>query len=290
MKNFHAMSFATILLVAALPPTVTATERSDNGPLDPKFFAHAEIEAEAPEAFVLQRMGLPSLDEIARQAPTERKALIAAIRADKKLFSAITRFPHLNWDERISVLKYVFALECEVLGIRAPELIFDSERIRGAAYFDFDPEKPDAGRVILNPKALAKEENPYTALLLLIHETRHSAQFQAAFSNGAASKTKLAQSYRAAFRAQLRLKGRLSFVDFLSLFNEFEAFQFANYVVGALTNWTVREMDMGTFASQYDEHGHLKIDLLALARESEGNSLLDAFNELEKEQYRLLKR
>ncbi|MNX91128.1 hypothetical protein D3C86_1232000 [compost metagenome] len=159
--------------------------------------------------------------------------------------------------------------------------------VKGPAFFDFDPEKPGSGRVILNPEALAKESNPYTSLLLLVHETRHSAQFQLAFDAKRAAEP-LARAYQAAFKAQKQLGNKLNFCDFCTLHNELEAFQFGNYVVGALTDWRVATGDMGTLASQYDAHGHLKLDLVALEKRVGRDCLLDAFNEREKVQYQEL--
>lgn len=80
--------------------------------------------------------------------------------------------------------------------------------------------------------------------------------------------------------------------DFLTLINEYEAFQFGNYVVGALTEGVVDTLGMGAYASQYNADFSLKIDLPKLFKDHEANSenqsILKAFNTLEKAQYDIL--
>lgn len=252
-----------------------------------KFFANAATQAKAPGAFAVGEDALPFLEAVARQAPPEREALVAAIRADGRLHAAIRRFPALSWEERLPVLKRVLALEAEVMGFEAPPLVI-AEGASRAAYFDFDLSRPGTGTVMLYPEALAKEANPYTALLLLIHETRHSKQLQLAFAEAPSGDERvLAAGYRAAFTAQKALAGQLSFCDFCTLHHEHEAFQTGNYVVGALTDWKVETADMGVLSSQFDAEGAPRLDLLALARRVEPKRLLPAFNEREEPQFRL---
>lgn len=256
-------------------------------PLDPRFFARPEVQAKAPGAFSLQAESVPVLKSLQQESMPLRDALVSAIRADHNLLKNVRNFDRLSMEHQLGTLRRVFDLECLVLGIAPPQLVIDSQAIQGPAYFDFDPERPGAGRVILNSEALAKEPNKFMGLLLLIHETRHSAQFQHAFSRDRSVASKpYAQGYRAAFRAQKQLAKELNFCDFCSLLNEYEAFQFGNYVVGALTDWKVDTVDLGCFSSQYDAHGRLKIDLVHLAEKAGPSSLLFAFNELEREQYR----
>jgi hypothetical protein len=250
------------------------------------FFANADIQAKAPEAFALQKEASVFVREIEKKSLAERDALVQAIQADSELKNAVANWQVFTIEQQIPYLRRVFDLEVKVLGIRPPELIIKSGIINGPAYFDFDPTKPGTGRVLLNPDALKKEENQYASLSLLIHETRHSAQFQMAFPVDPSSPFSV--GYEAAFIAQKSLKGKLSFCDFLTLLNEYEAFQFGNYVVGKLTNWKVDMVDMGTFASQYDSHGHLKIDLKKLTNEVGQDRLLERFNELEKIQKDIL--
>ena len=138
-----------------------------------------------------------------------------------------------------------------------------------------------------------KDTNPHAGLMLLIHETRHSAQIQRAFDPTSSMNESIAKGYRAAFHAQKELSSKItSFSDFLTLNNEYEAFSFGNFVVGSLTDWKADTLDMGTFASQYNADQSLKIDLVELfeKRECGGieGSVLDEFNRLEKEQYDLL--
>lgn len=261
-------------------PQARAGAQSATRAADPaKFFARASVQAQAPMAFALQPEALPALKAMKDAGARERKALVAAIRADKALTTAIDRYAELDWSERLPVLQRVMALECRVMGIQAPPLVLAEGEDR-AAYFDFDPARPDTGRVLLYPAALAKEANPYASLLLLVHETRHSAQFQRAFAPGATDPA--ARGFKAAFETQLKLGGKLSFCDFCTLLHEHEAFQMANEVVGRLTDFRVDTHDMGCLSSQYDAQGALKIDLLALAAKVGPARLLETFNELEK--------
>jgi hypothetical protein len=283
-----ALGLATLVFTLAgcgVPPGLRAMPQPSTGVIatraaDPaKFFANARVQGQMPMAFAVQAAALPALTAMTRDAAPERDALVAAIRADRPLKSAIDRFATLTWAERLPVLRRVMAIECRVMGIPAPPLVI-GEGDQRAAYFDFDPAHPDTGRVILYPDGLAKEANPYAALLLLVHETRHSAQFQQAYAPGASDPASL--GFKAAFEAQRRLAGQLSFCDFCTLLNEHEAFQSANEVVGRLTDWRVDTHDMGCLSSQYDAKGRLRIDLVALAAEVGPAKVLGAFNQLEK--------
>lgn len=270
---------------ALAPGGTTSVKAQASEQLDPRFFARRDVVARMPEAFALAPQSVPMLSASRDESLPKQEALIQAIRADRSLHQSIRTFATLGWSEQEHVLKRVFEIECRVLGITPPQLAFDPT-LKGPAYFDFDLTRPGAGRVLLNPAELAKEANPYAALLLLVHETRHSAQLQLAFAT--AGGTYPAKGYRAAFEAQKSLSKQLNFSEFCSLHNEYEAFQFGNSVVGALTDWTVDTLDMGCFSSQFDAQGRLRIDLVALARSVGGAGLLDAFNERQKEQYRKL--
>ena len=96
----------------------------------------------------------------------------------------------------------------------------------------------------------------------------------------------LAQGYLSAFETQTHLSGA-SFSDFLTLLNEYEAFQFANQVLELLTDGQFDSVMMGTFASQFDAHGELKIDLIKLHQNGQEGSLLEKFNEHMTAQYKL---
>lgn len=291
------LALVTISMAACTAQFSPAVRQAQTGPQttaqnkrpDPsKFLAHADVQALSPKAFSTHPESQGFLQALAVKAPSEREALVAAIRATPGLAAGISRYPTLSWDEQLPILKQVMALEAKVMGFTQPPLILESGTSR-SAFFDFDPAKPDTGRVLLYPEALANETNPYDSLLLLIHETRHSGQFQQAFG---AKRTNdpLAAGYKAAFIAQKELQGKLGFCDFCSLNNEFEAFQTANYVVGKLTNWQVDTLGMGCYSSQFDAKGQPKLDLLKLFKQVGPQKLLDAFNERSMEQFDLLTR
>ena len=244
-------------------------------PLDPRYFANAKLQKQAPAAFAL----MPEAAEFHKNHDNsaERAALAEAL----KKYPQLKNFDSLTWEEKEPLLRNVFATECEVLKMTPPELVIENGAIPGAAFFEFDPDNPTPGKVFLNPEVLGKMDNGYAPLLLLLHETRHSAQFQDAFSG---AEGPVAEGFRAAYRAQKELKG-FSFVDFTTLLNEYEAFQFANGVVEQLTEGKVNTVGMGTLAGQYSDHGNLKVDLKALFEELPHEVILDVFNELEKPHY-----
>lgn len=248
-------------------------------PLDPKFFANAELQSQAPGAFALQPEAAAFHETLDNSA--DRQALAKVLRA----FPQLAHFDELSWAEQEPLLKAVFTLECQTLNIEPPQLVIEDDATPGPAFFDFDLENPGPGKVILNPKALAGMNDGFAPLLLLIHETRHSAQFQHAFSG---AEDPVAEGYRAAFQAQRSLQG-FSFVDFTTLLNEYEAFQFANGVVSEITGGRANTLRMGTLAGQYDESGKLKVDLKEMFRQTEHDQILDQFNELERSHYDQLK-
>lgn len=255
-----------------------------------KFFANDEIQKKAPAGFALQPESAQFVRQLLATTEVHRRQLAQMILADQELKSALQKWEQLSIDEQIPYLKKIFHLETTLLGIQPPELVIGKKVTPGAAYFDFDVKKPGAGKVFLNTEVLAKEKSKYVALSLLLHETRHSFQFQMAYSQPALDQTLgvLAAGYRAAFEAQSSLSGQLSFCDFLTLLNEYEAFQFGNDVLRRLTDGAVDLADMGTYASQFDAQGKLKIDLVALLDAFGESMLLGKFNELEQAQYDLL--
>lgn len=259
---------------------------------NPKYFANESVQRLAPEAFALRPEASAFHKAAGKTSLNERQALIKLINENPELKADIVNFKNLDWEKKEIVLRSVFALEVKALKIQAPILIIDSKRIKGEAYFDFDIENPTPGTVIINPEAIAKDSNPYTALLLLVHETRHSAQFQKAFMSDD-SDNPMAKSYKAAFIAQKEHATKIvSFCDFLTLINEYEAFQFGNYVISSLVNGDVDTLGMGTYASQFNQDLTLKIDLEKLFKDFESGenkeTILNTFNGLEKAQYDIL--
>lgn len=254
-----------------------------------RYFANEEVQRLAPEAFALQPEASEFHKLIGEKSKRERELFVKLVKEDNALLEKIQKYKELVWEEKEKVLRQVFALEVQALGIKAPELIIDKTTTKNEAYFDFDMTNPGAGRVLLNIDELEKDSNPHAGLLLLIHETRHSAQFQEAFKLN----NPIARAYKAAFSAQKNhAKAITSFSDFLTLINEYEAFQFGNYVVSALLNGQVDTLGMGTFASQYNEDYTLKIDLPKLFKDREEGSntetILNTFNKLERAQYDIL--
>ena len=248
-----------------------------------KFYANPKLQAKAPEAFALSKNNIPWLREAHRIRKHDAEKFYAALKADKSLFNSLKNWLDLTFEQRLALLPQVFEIECKVLDMVCPELVINTTLYPSRAVnFVFDIRFAGSGLVYLNPDKL-KSMEPYAPLAFLIHETRHAIQFQQAFSK----QTLIAKGYKAAFTAQAKISG-FSFSDFLTLLNEYEAFQFGNHVIGLLTNWQVDMTNMGTFASQFNKYGKLKIDLEAISEQG-SDSLLESYNKLAEEQYNLRK-
>jgi hypothetical protein len=259
------------------PAAVTRTQA------DPaRFFANPAIEKLAPGAFALMPEAHDSLAEIEASVKPARDELVRAVRADKALAAKVAGFDKLTWEAQVPVIKQVVALEAKVMGFAPPTLKIQEGPNPIPSYFDFDPAVGGTGTVILYPASIAQEADKFAGLMLAVHEVRHSGQFQLAQAKAPSA---LGRGFKAAFQAQHDLKGKLSFCDFCSLLNEYEAFQAGNYVVGTLTNWKADQRDMGCLSSQYDTHGQAKIDLWKLSSQVGPANLLAAFNEAEKPQF-----
>ncbi|MCL1067813.1 hypothetical protein L2735_13525 [Shewanella olleyana] len=270
---FNRLIFCAGLSVSGL----TFSAVADN------FYANQTLQQQAPQAFALQPQSEAFLAPAYELTIAHADSLLELIAQDKALTNAIKKWPSLTMDEQIPWLKKVFALEVQSFGTEAPQLIIDNHSYpKKMVYFDFDVKAGGNGIVYLNPDKLAEEE-AFASLAFLIHETRHSYQFQRAM---AGQSDAVSQGYLAAFTAQKQLTG-FGFSDFLTLVNEYEAFQFGNYVIGKLTDWQVDMINMGTFASQYDSQGQLKIDLIALSASDAEQSLLSQYNKLAENQYKL---
>lgn len=281
-----ALTLSVMMLLN--PLTAPAAEKA----LDPaKFFANPQIQALAPGAFAVQESAVPVLKALDRIAPAHRNALVAAIRADADLSAEVASFSTIGWPRQLAAIKTIMQLECTAMQAQLPPLVVHGpdEIGRGPAFFEFEPDQPGTGIVHLWPKALSEEPNPYAALLLAIHETRHSWQFQVAFNQKGGgcgiSDPALVSGFAAGFRAQKALSRKLSFCDFCTMHHEHEAFQTGNYVVGMLTGWTVDTNDMGVLSSQFDASGLSRIDILKVAEEVGASQILTTFNTLEKPQF-----
>ena len=255
---------------------------------DPKFFANEDFQVRFPAATILHVGAFDFLKDSVTRTLSDAEKLVNLIRNDSSLSASVKNFPKLSPAERIEVMRKVFALEVRASGLQAPELLLDSTA-RKMTFFDFDPKTPGTGKVILNPERLFADENHYAALLFLIHETRHSFQFQVGFSSVLGAPESQRDAFHSGFLAQKAVfdEGlRVSFCDFLTLNQEYEAFLFGNYVMEELTDGAVDTSDMGTLASQYLPGTGFRLDLLKLRQEAGPDAFLGAFNEAEMIQYR----
>ena len=265
------------------------------------FYATQALQSQAPNAFALQPQASAFIATARARTIEDGDKLVAAILAEPDLVTALSQWRELAIEQQIPFLRKIFALEYQTMAITPPKLVIDNHSYPNKmVYFDFDlahlspltaESKLSSGVVYLNPDKLAQQDK-FASLAFLIHETRHSYQFQLSQQQHADSENRqLAAGYSAAFTAQKTLKG-FGFSDFLTLLNEYEAFQYGNYVLGQLTQWQLDLTNMGTFASQFDHRGQLKIDLLALSKSQiHGDSsadkptLLEQYNRAAKRQY-----
>jgi hypothetical protein len=189
--------------------------------------------------------------------------LLIIVKSRHELWEALQRLPSLNREQLQATLQQVHDLENKLFGTR-PRLQFD-DKFPQAAFFKFSTaNKSDPGTIVLNLTDPYMVRNPYSALSLLVHETRHAYQLAWAHKrNNNAFDKRIAGAFYNAFRAQETMKG-FSFLDFCTLTNEFEAFQFASLFISHLTNFTVTDPSLGSFASQFHTDGSLKIDLVQL--------------------------
>ncbi|WP_394172579.1 hypothetical protein [Thalassotalea litorea] len=280
------VAYLIVSLFISFSLSVIADEQSQEAQKRAKFFANANLQEKAPAAFALQPQARDFLNNVSAKSFQQADKLVEAILADSELKQALAKWPELSITQQLPYLRKIFALECEVMAIEPPTLLIDTNTYPNRAVnFVFNTEFTgnivDTGTVYLNPEKLTEQPH-YGPLAFIIHETRHSYQYQLAQRN---QPDVISQAYKHAFIAQKQLSG-FSFSDFLTLNNEYEAFLFGNYVVGRLTNWQVDILNMGTYASQFDEQGQLKIDLPKMATSlSENESLLPHYNKAAEAQY-----
>lgn len=289
MKN---ITLALLLVSNTFAAGLSVSPEGDpKAPLLPaRFFANPAIQDQAPGAFAVQASAVPALQGLARIAPAQRDALVAAIRADSALSDEVKNWATIGWPRQEAAIRKIMDLECTANRCAIPPLVVHGpdEIGRGPAYFEFTPDTPGTGIVHLWPRHIAEETNPYAGLLLAIHETRHSWQFQVAFNGKhgcGVTDPAIVAAFASGFRAQKALDRKLSFCDFCTMHHEHEAFQTGNYVVGMLTGWSVDTNDMGCHSSQFDASGVSKIDILKIAEEYGADQILTVFNMLEKPQF-----
>jgi len=257
--------------------------KSVNLSLADPYFANAEIQEKDPQSYALEIRAKNfhrGLDELGY---FDHESLISAIKEDSDLHQRILNYPELSLDEKVSLLRKLFKIEVNVLGIKSPDLVIGKAPNGGPAYFEFDPEVGGTGRVYLDPIELAKEDHPFSARVLLLHETRHSAQFQLGQSH---LDDPVFIGYRESFKTQKRIfinHEKVSFCDFTTLLNEYEAFQFANFVMNRLSDGKINIKDMGTPAGQFDENGKILFDLFDFIKRTPRNDIYDEFNRKIKE-------
>jgi hypothetical protein len=277
MLTFSNISYSAICDCGALPECNTSRPPNCRDSVTTyelsSFFANHTIQAQAPKAFALNSESKRFISVAKIKAIQAGTKFIRELTMNKNLYLSVMNYEHQSIEEQIITLREVFKFEIKTLGIKSPKLVIDLN-YKKAAYFEFNLTDESNGVVYINPK-ITYDENRMTSLSLLIHETRHAAQLQMAKLSPNSVE---GSSYRQAFIAQKKnLKG-LSFSDFLTLNNEYEAFLFANYIFYKLFIGKHEMIEMGTFASQFYQNGAIKIDLNELHNLE--HDVLNTFNKL----------
>ena len=247
-----------------------------------RFYANRSIQELSPPAFALEMVSKEFINTVSLTTYSEADKFLVELAKNEELFEKVKNYHLLTLVEQIVVLRNVFEIEVRAMNITPPKLIIDVNYER-AAYFEYDLQDATNGIVYINP-SITFNTNKFMSLSLLIHETRHSAQLNLAKN---VSTEILGHHYYQAFKAQKDLSGQLGFSDFLTLNNEYEAFLFANYTIYKLFNGTIDMVDMGTFASQVNRRGKVKIDLQNL-HDHHSDRLTEVFNFLMIDQNNLL--
>lgn len=260
------------LLITTLLFTVASAQND--------YFATRERQTKDPFAFALTYESLDFHRALARDAFSERNVLIKKIQMKADLHRQIINFAEIDLATQKAVLREVFALQTQ--NYAQPPLLTLGAGPKGeAAFFEFNPAAPGPGKVYIDFKRLAAKDHPYASLLLLIHETHHSAQFQM----GNTQVGPRAHGYFEAFRAQKEIfsqNEKISFGDFMSLLNEYEAFQYANFILNRLTSGKVQIKGMGTNASQYNSDGSIKLNIMQLMLDNPESEWFEIFNQMNK--------
>jgi len=234
--------------------------------LDP-FYANAVVQLANPRAYALTKPAIRF--HAASKHTREKERVVVQLRLNRPLAEQVKNFETLGYENQVKTLEAVFTALVRAMGIPAPTLRLEKGPQGRIAYFDFDPALGGTGTIYIDPGHL--QVDAYETLILLIHETRHSAQFQLSQSRIPSA---LAKGYQEAFRVQHQIfqsGTRISFCDFSSLLNEHEAFEFANYVVNRLTGGKVNRIEMGTMASQFNAKSEPHLDVLQLLKSSGGD-------------------
>jgi hypothetical protein len=250
-----------------------------SGIIHANFYADPVTHNKHSTSFVLNSKSAGFINAVYSTSFKAADNFIKTLKRDTKLWDSLKKWDQISLQEQLPLLKRIFNHEVKSLGIDPPKLIIDLNYNR-AAFFEFPDNLAGTGTVYLNP-SLVYSENKYSSLSLLIHETRHSAQLQMTKANH--GMYHLGYFFRESFMTQKKIGHKLGFCDFLTLNNEYEAFLFGNYVIHKITAGTIDIKGMGTFASQFNKDGSIKIDLKKLHNDPH-NNVLNKFNQLEEMQ------
>ncbi|WP_156904764.1 hypothetical protein [Ferrimonas senticii] len=239
-----------------------------------KFLANQSVQQQAPAAFVLQPQAQAFVRSAGLVTQQQVYELVAAIKQDDLLTARIAQWSDLEQSQRVEVLGQLISLQSRLWHYPEPLLlpvVSSPQQLSG-----FIPRTPLNGRseVYLNLLELEKQP-PLVQLVLLLHESRHAYQLA---QTEQAPHSDLAKGFAAGFAAEQNINP-VSFGDIAALTHEYEAHQFANWVIGLLFDWQWYLPSLGSHLSQFNADGSLRADLLMWLDQPSATPLIDRFNQ-----------
>lgn len=251
--------------------------------------AHASVEQQAPDAFVLTSNGATFVDALERTVRPLRQSLAQSLQNDATVTQGLANWETSSTSARLSVLKRVAALEGQVMGFTVPPLVSTSQPAPVAGMMAFyQPGDSDIGQVTIYGPAIAPG-NKYLALSTLVHEMRHACQYQLvqADQNNALQATgddhTLAQAYAGSWQAMDNLGGEssLAYGDYVHLDVEFDAFETGNEVAALVGGSQFNPAGSGFVDVQYQSDDTPVFDLVPLVPQFATADVVGAINQAE---------
>jgi hypothetical protein len=256
------------------------------GGLGADIAAHPSVQLARPKAFALTAESSAFLDALARQVEPQRRTLASRLAADTTVTDAVSRWTRMTGQQRLDALKRVADLEGEVMGFQVPPITPSSDNAdQQSVQAYFQPANDGLGEIVVFTNALASG-NAYRAIATVVHEARHAAQFQLAFSDTSvkdADSQVLGDAYASAwqFTNELGDESKLAYGDYTHLTAEYDAFQTGNEVAAILSGGQLSTVGYGFVDMQYDRNGSPVVDPTSLNPRTTGRDLIAAVNAAE---------
>lgn len=250
--------------------------------------AHPSVQLAAPHAYSLTSQSRAFVKTLTDVMTPLRRSLAERLKADATVTKGLAAWDSSTNAARLTVLKRIATLEAEVMGCAVPTVALATAKPEEAglkAYFQPDSS---AGGIVIFTDALTRD-GKYAAVSMIVHEVRHSAQYQLAatsqrsLSSLDADRRALAAGYMEAWDVLNKLgsEADLAYGDYVHLNVEFDAFQTGNAVATMLSGGTYDALGFGFVDTHYTAVDTPKLDLLALGATLVDSSLIAAVNKAE---------